>query len=351
MQGKGIAALASVAAVALALTFWIRLGGSAPTRPNADEVPLGADPSNPVEARGHVPSAGRGQQPGSGAPIAGGDAPVRSKELGKGVDRHRVGSAPVRGQGSWGSGGSGDDGSPAGPVVKWKRPDVVPRAADRPQRGFNDGSALNTADQPAPAESQEGVLLSIPFRNGISPEVGGAATQADSLVSKDGGVEFNEKSQLSFPADGHVQSGAGTIALDVTAAWGEGNSSNQALVTIGSADGTGTALQVVKNATGLLLVARDAEGVAQYVRYPLEGWSNGDPHRVAATWDEPTQSVALYVDGDLIGTAPYAGLTIDDKTVLHIGSDRTGGFPSLHGTLGSLKVLNKALEPDAVADQ
>src|SRR5262249_19311020 len=131
--------------------------------------------------------------------------------------------------------------------------------------------AANVPDaQGAAGESQEGVLLSVPFRDGGNPVIGGAATQADNLVPKENGTQFSENSKLSYAADGHVQGDAGTVALDVTAAWGNGNSSNQALLTIGSSDPSGNGMELVKNATGLVLMVHDGSGEAQYVRFPLE---------------------------------------------------------------------------------
>lgn len=82
--------------------------------------------------------------------------------------------------------------------------------------------------------------------------------------------------------------------------------------------------------------------------FPLYEW-----HHIAATWDLAT--MVLYVDGDAVATAPYAGSIGYDSHPVLIGADDDGlGTPGdcfFKGNIDEVRITDRALSSDVITDE
>lgn len=202
----------------------------------------------------------------------------------------------------------------------------------------------------APKEGVTGDLtLSIPLNGDVKPEVGGAAIQADGLLSKGGAMEFPDNAQMSFPVGDTVNNKAGTISFDVQPEWAGADQTNNSLVQIRDEHTWENTLQIVKNFDALRYIIIDSTGVEHNVNIPIDTWAAGEQQHVTATWND--SNMALYVNGQLVGQTPLPNpLNFGETTPVHIGSDFPGtSYAGAGGTIGGLKIYGRALGAGEIA--
>jgi hypothetical protein len=291
-------------------------------------------PPPPGEER--PPAAGKGITSASGA----------SADLIAGVERRRAVLDAAHASGSAGSATTGADGwrenveaarTGAVPPVHASGHDVNLPPADENKR--------HTFDfvEPPKEGTKDDVLLSLPLKGEVAPEVGGGAIQADGLVSKGGQIEFPDNAQLSFPVGNNVNSKAGTISFEVQPQWAGADQTNNALVSIRDEHVWENSLSIVKNYDALRFIIIDSGGAERNVNVPIGDWQAGEPRSVTATWDESTMT--LFINGQEVGqnTLPNP-LSFNTTTPIHIGSDFPGGqYVGASGTISNFTVYSRAL--------
>ena len=195
------------------------------------------------------------------------------------------------------------------------------------------------------------VLLSIPFNGDLKAVVGGGPIQATGLVSTGNQVEFPDDAQLSFPVGNNVNSKAGTISFEVQPQWAGSDQTDNSLVQIRDEHIWENTLEIVKNFSSLRYIIIDSGGVESNVNIPIDDWSAGEQHHLAATWDE--SSMALYVNGQMVGENALAHpLDFSPTTPIHIGSDfPDASYAGAGGTISDFTVYGRALGADEIASR
>ena len=95
----------------------------------------------------------------------------------------------------------------------------------------------------------------------------------------------------------------------------------------------------------------DSAGVEHNVNVPIDDWAAGEQQQVTATWDDT--SMALYVNGQLVGQAPLPNpLNFNDTTPVHVGSDFPGSsYAGAGGPISTFKIYGRALAAGEIATQ
>jgi len=272
----------------------------------------------------------------------------RSAELIEGLERRRMGSGAGAGGGVAADDASGE--------IPGKGLAARTGAVSPPRAGAKDQPPANEA-KPKPAEvdnepkPEDDVLLSLPFKGDINPDVGSGPTTADGLVSHGGDVEFTENAQFSFPAGSNLNDNTGTISFEVQPQWAGSDPTDNALVQIREEHVWENELSVVKNLDALRFIIIDSEGVERNVNLPISDWPAGEARQITAAWDET--SMVLYVNGELIGRSPLEHpVNISDATLMHIGSDFPGGsYGGANSRIRNFTVYGHALGPDQIAQR
>lgn len=301
--------------------------------------------------------------PGPGAPppaerrgVNGGSVAAggRSAALAPGVDRRRGLPDAAPGRGVSTSSASVDE-LPDNPLAA--RTGAVPppaRASGHDLPSPSDDNKRLTFEfvdnNPKPGDAGD-LLVSIPFNGEVKPEVGGRNIQSDGLVSQGDQVDFPDDAQLTFPVGGNVNSKAGTISFDVQPDWAGSDQTDNSLVQIRDEHTWENDLGIVKNLGALRYIIIDSAGVEHNVNVPIDDWAAGEQRQVTATWDDT--SMALYVNGQLVGQAPLPNpLNFNDTTPVHVGSDFPGSsYAGAGGPISDFKIYGRALGAGEIATQ
>jgi Concanavalin A-like lectin/glucanases superfamily len=197
-------------------------------------------------------------------------------------------------------------------------------------------------DNPKQGETGD-LLVNIPLRGEVKPEVGAGTIQSDGLVSQGGQVNFPDNAQLTFPVGGNVNSKAGTISFDVQPEWAGSDQTNNSLVQIRDEHTWENDLAIEKNFNSLRYIIIDSSGAEHNVNIPIDDWAAGEQRQITATWDNT--SMALYVNGQLVGQTPLPNpLAFNDTTPVHVGSDFPGStFSGAGGPISGFKIYGRAL--------
>jgi hypothetical protein len=197
-------------------------------------------------------------------------------------------------------------------------------------------------DSPKQGETGD-LLVNLPLKGEVKPEVGAGSIQSDGLVSQGGQVDFPDNAQLTFPVGGNVNSKAGTISFDVQPGWAGSDQTNNSLVQIRDEHTWENSLAVEKNFGSLRYIIIDSSGAEQNVNVPIDDWAAGERRQITATWDNT--SMALYVNGQLVGQTPLPNpLAFNDTTPVHVGSDFPGStFTGAGGPISGFKIYGRAL--------
>jgi len=222
-------------------------------------------------------------------------------------------------------------------------------ARDLPPADTTKRHTFEFVDQaPKQGTTADDLVLSIPFKGDVKPEVGGDGMQSDGLVSNGGQVEFPTDAQLTFPAGGNVNSKMGTISFDIDPQWAGADETNNSLVQIRDEHTWENALQIVKNFASLRYIIIDSGGVEHDVNVPIDTWPSGESRTVTATWDD--SNMTLYMNGQLVGQNTLANpLAFNDATPIHVGSDFPGAsYSGAGGSISDFKVYGRALGADEI---
>lgn len=188
------------------------------------------------------------------------------------------------------------------------------------------------------------VLLSVPLKASVAPEVGEPPIHSDGVVVKDGEVELGDTSMITFPAGGNVNGEAGTVAFEITPTWAGSDQASQSFVQILEGQHTWeNRMALVKNVDALRFMMIDSTGVEHNVGIPITDWMPDEPHQVAATWGDALMS--LYVDGVLVGQATYQGeFKVAPNGPIYVGyNDPASTYNGVGGRLRDLKIYGRAL--------
>ena len=134
--------------------------------------------------------------------------------------------------------------------------------------------------------------------------------------------------------------GSGSASMWFQPQWEEGNKDDASLLEIG--DGQ---LRLVKNVNFLRLEFIDAEGAEHGLGAPITGWTRGEWHQIAGSWD--TDRFELYFDGVLVRETTISGtFYLPEKPRLFMGSDFPDSRPVAPGMVGGLDVHRHPMSAD-----
>lgn len=194
---------------------------------------------------------------------------------------------------------------------------------------------------------------------GTGPQYPSASEPIDSVAQKDGVTfamhpgETLATNQLTVMSNGPNFTGAtGSISFWLEPNWAGTDQNNSYLVQVNTPGSDGNQVQILKNLRYLRFHLLDSQGHEHDVGFPIDGWTPGDRHYIAATWGEGHQD--LYVDGGLAKGEDFTGqIEVPPGAPLYIGSNApdSGTVPGNDGRVGNVKVYNRPLEPDEVANQ
>jgi len=303
-------------------------------------------PGEPAQP-GATPGVEPRRRSGSGL-----DANGQSAELIAATERRRelLERGPGRG---FGASDEVSDPEMAGTLLAG-RSGAVPRAPAEheppkpPQLDPNQRHTFDFVDEPRKDPENPDVLVRIPFKGAVDPDVGGGSIMADGLVSHGGDVQFPDNAQLTFPVGGNVNSSAGTISFDVQPQWAGSDETNNALVQIRNEHVWENTLSIVKNFDALRFIIIDSVGVERNVNIPIGDWQPNEPHSVSATWTE--DSMSLYINGQLVGQQPLANpLNFSDSTPVHVGSDfPDASYVGAGGAIRNFTIYGRALAANEI---
>jgi hypothetical protein len=170
----------------------------------------------------------------------------------------------------------------------------------------------------------------------------GPPANADIAFESTGGDQYPLNSQVEIPGAGNLAGQAGTVSFWLQPEWGDGNQDDATLAELGD-------LQIVKN-VHFLRVETASDGGVGGVGVPIDSWSSGEWHQVAATWNG--NLLALYVDGELVTqTVRDRVVDVPPDAKLYVGSDYADSRPVAPGLLGRIDVRNHPLTPAEVATE
>jgi len=230
-------------------------------------------------------------------------------------------------------------GLPAAPAAKGEVAPALPK-----RRVFELGD-------PSGGVPNGDLLLSVPFKGGVTAEQGGGPLVADGLIVDGDSVEFTNDAQVTFPAEGHVRGSQGTISFDIDPRWAGSDPTNNSLLQIRDENQWENNLQIVKNLGALRFIIVDESGMEANVNVPITDWEPNVEHRITATWD--SLGMVLYIDGRRVGaTERHSGLAFSGSTPIHVGSDFPGAnYGGAGGSIRDLKVYGHALAGDEIASR
>jgi hypothetical protein len=172
------------------------------------------------------------------------------------------------------------------------------------------------------------------------PETPAAPANADVAFESTGSDQYPLNAQVEIPAAGNLVGQEGTVSFWLQPEWGDGNQDDATLVELGD-------LQIVKNVHYLRAETASDGGVGG-LGVPVDDWSAGEWHQVAATWSG--NLLALYIDGELVTqTVRDRVVEVPPNARLYVGSDFADTRPVAPGLLGKVGVRNHPLAPAEVA--
>ena len=175
---------------------------------------------------------------------------------------------------------------------------------------------------------------------------------ADGVSLQPDGMTFSTNAQYAIPDAGHISGDAGTISFSIQPQWDGSDGSNASLVQLSTPNVWENRIEIGKSGDILRFMFFPDSGVESGVGAQISNWQAGDWHQVTTTWGPDANGVnmlALYVDGNLIGSQPYDGqLQVPSGQPLYIGSNYTGGTAA-NGAISNFQVYNRALAPSEIA--
>ncbi|MDX2166138.1 MAG: LamG-like jellyroll fold domain-containing protein [Deltaproteobacteria bacterium] len=217
-----------------------------------------------------------------------------------------------------------------------------PTGRDHPSQPQAPAAPPNQDDETDPE-----LLLSVPFDGSVNGENGDQATVAEGVLFNGDSVEFTDQARVVFPAEGNVDSSAGTISFDVTPRWSGTDPSNNSLLQVRDGDDAANSLQIVKNLGTLRFIITDWRGLPSEINVPITDWLPGDRHHIDATWTGG--EMVLYVDDVSVGTAQVQrGMRFADSASIQVGSAGSI-YGGAGGLIRDLQIRANALSGDQIA--
>jgi hypothetical protein len=202
----------------------------------------------------------------------------------------------------------------------------------------------------APADPNAPVL-SLPFNKTTDSATGDQAIINENVTcgGSGEGCVFDTNSRFAIPDAGNLSGDAGSISFCLQPQWAGNDLSNADLVDL-HGNTWENRFKVFKNDNGLRFLFWPSSGIETGVAARIDNWAAGTWHPVTATYgpnpDTGVNMVSLYVDGGLIGQAPYDSELNLPQAPLYIGEDVPSGSPAARSSLMNFQVYNRVLNPD-----
>jgi hypothetical protein len=208
-------------------------------------------------------------------------------------------------------------------------------------------------DHDGTAADEEGLVLSLPFKEGTQAEAGqDAAVEEGVAFASDEGAYFATDAQFVVPNAGNLKGEAGTISFRMDPDWGGDDGGDASLVQLRGGTWENR-LQIFKNGQFFRFLFTPDSGLETGVGIDISKWPANEPKYITTTWGEtPTgeRVVSMYVNGALVGQAPYQGqLQINPGWDLRIGSDHPGAMAGARAVISDFKAYDRQLESDRIA--
>jgi hypothetical protein len=160
--------------------------------------------------------------------------------------------------------------------------------------------------------------------------------------------------RLQYSLTDNVNAAAGTVEFWLKPSWSP-NQGNYRFFQIGNAFNN-SMLIGVDGANNLRFIQWGDDpatpaietGVERGVGWGISNWTANTWRHVAATWDRASGVMALYVDGQPVGTAPTVGTSAFAASDLIIGSAPGGALPSL-SAFDELRISTRARSSAEIA--
>lgn len=323
-----------------------------------------------------------------GAAGAGGGAAARSSRLSEGGGAAAGGPSAERGSSSdWASGdagagmaagqGWGGDGSGASAGYSESSPihaetNASAEAGGVARAGQSLGNAQGQANAPGsgteevakktdnPADAASGdpnaPVLSVPLDKSTESATGDQAIVSENVAcgGSTEGCAFNTDSQFAIPDAAGLTGEAGTISFCLQPQWAGDADMNAGLVDLQTPNIWENHLKIFKNGQFFRFSIWPNSGIESGVAANISGWQPGQWQPVTVTFGpDPTTGAnmaSMYLDGALIGQAPYDGQLEVPQQPLYIGSDMPGTEPSANGSLMNFQAYNRVVTPDEAAN-
>jgi hypothetical protein len=210
----------------------------------------------------------------------------------------------------------------------------------------------NSADA-AKEDDPNGPVVDLPLKGTTDPNKGEELLNENINCTGVGeGCVFDTDAR--FAVDSTNLSGeAGSISFCMQPQWGGTDPSNADLVDL-HGNTWENRFKLFKNGETVRFLLWPNSGVEAGVGAKVSSWQSGTWHPVTATYGpDPTTGanmVSLYVDGMLIGQAPYDSQLNLPQTPLYIGADVPAGSPGAQSSLMNFQAYNRVLAPNEAAD-
>ncbi|MDB5334442.1 MAG: hypothetical protein JWN70_61 [Planctomycetaceae bacterium] len=200
------------------------------------------------------------------------------------------------------------------------------------------------------------ILLLLPFDGsltGVSGELPTASagtnfTAGQSLQA----VHVNALGFIDYATDNNVLAARGTVEFEIRPDWNGNTNTGFAFFKVGDNFNNGMLLAIDGNSNLRLFQWGDDPTTPVIEKFAERGvsvdvsnWVAGEWHHIAATWDGASHQLALYLDGQSIGSISN-GVVIDSfsSSYLSIGAD-TLGLSSAQAAFDDFQISNRVRSP------
>ncbi|MGN6136039.1 MAG: cadherin domain-containing protein, partial [Aureliella sp.] len=193
--------------------------------------------------------------------------------------------------------------------------------------------------------------FTIDLKDAVESPAAPADLTAGISLNTDGG----NSSYLVTNNGGAILGGCTSLTVEVIASFSSETSGDSCLVSYAVPAGSDDEVLLRVSSSGTLSLSINGAASSSSGTFPQ--LLDGQPHSIAATWDNTNGDVRFYIDGELVEstTSLKAGVTLAGGGTLVVGQDQDsvdGGFDanqSFAGTLYDVRLWSDARSPEEIA--